>query len=261
MKEKMFQAEKIARDFAEHEQNEKNYNTSKVFDIIATNYLKEKHQPSLVLDLFAGAHPDRYHDLFKTLIKTSSKMHWVDNSPIMLKLAKEYLQNCKDGREKTITFIESDYLEYLKSCQDNSIDLVLIKYSLDYIKNFKEFFQIIYKKMKKNAIIISHITVTSNILKSHSTNAKYFFKGKPIPEGKEIILKDKDKFSIKFFKESGNPNSELIEGTETTKYFFSKETILTEAKSQGFKTFLGDWKNFEKENNFDFNLNILVLQK
>ncbi len=259
--QKMFFDEKVARDFAKHEQNEKHNNTAKVFDILALDSLKNSQTPYHIADIFAGAHPDRYHNLFKLLIETSSQIDWVDYSPIMLNLAKEYLKSYQDNREQTINFIHKKYTDYLESLQDETLDLVLIKYSLDYIENLEDFFTLLYKKMGENSTLISTLTTSSNKLKSHSTNAKYFYNNQPIPEGKEITLKDGDKFTMKFFQESGNPNSELIEGAETTKHYFSQETILSKARQQGFKIFLGNWKEFKKEDKFDFNLNVLMLKK
>ncbi|MBU3923642.1 MAG: class I SAM-dependent methyltransferase [Nanoarchaeota archaeon] len=259
--QEMFFNKTVAKEFAEHEQNEKNYATAKVFDIIASNFLKTKRPPYHTTDIFAGAHPDRYHNLFKILTETNSQIDWVDYSPIMLDLAKEYLQSCEDNRKQTINFINKTYLDYLKSLQNETLDLILVKYSLDYIDNLEEFFSLLYNKMGGNSILISTLTAPSNTLKSHSTNAKYFFKGKPIPEGEERKLKDGEKFTIKFFKESGNPNSGLIENAETTKYYFSQNVIIETAKKQGFNVSCGDWKQFTKENKFDFDMNVLILKK
>ena len=174
----------------------------------------------------------------------------------MLKLAKESLKN----NSEIINFVEKDYLKYLKEIDDDSLDFVMIKYSLDYIKNFKEFFSFLYKKMKKDSFFISTVTVSSDILKSNSTNARYFYRGKPIPFGESVKLKEGDSFGIGFFKESGNPNSGLIEGAFTTKYYFSVDTIKSLAQKQGFEVFFGDWRNLLKENS-DFEMKILVLRK
>lgn len=258
--QEMFFNEKVARYFAKSEQNEKNFQTASAIDEIATAHLKKITPPYHVADIFAGAHPDRYNNLFKLLIQASGKIDWVDYSPIMLKLAKEYLEECKDDRAKTVNFIHKTHREYLETLPDETLNLVLIKYSLDYVKNPETFFALLYKKMKKNSILISTITMPSNIIKSHSTNAKYFFEGKPIPEDQEIHLKDGDQFTIKFFKESGNPNSGLIENAGTTKHYFSQETILAVAEEAGFQASVADWKQFV-ETDSEFNLNVLVLKK
>jgi ubiquinone/menaquinone biosynthesis C-methylase UbiE len=258
--QEMFFNEEVAKKFAEAENNEKNINVSIAIDSIILKFLDKISDKPLGVNLFGGAHADRHDKLIEKLNKKNGKLYWVDYSKIMLKLAKEYASKKNDQRMNVINFIEKDYLDYLNSVKNESIDFLFIIYSLDYIKNFNEFFKLLYKKMKKNSFLISTVTIPTNILPSHSTNAKYFFKNKEIPFGNNVKLKEGETFKIGFFKESGNPKSDLIEGAYTTKYYYSMDKTTQEAKKSGFNVFFDNIKELI-EDNFNLNNKILFLWK
>jgi len=114
-----------------------------------------------------------------------------------------------------------DIIKYLQNLQNKRLDLVIMKYTLDHIKNINKLFFLLSKKMKDKSVFIATITLIEPRLKGSSTSARYWYKGKEIPIGKDITLKDEDKFTIKFLKELGNFKSEYLEGAETVKYYHS----------------------------------------
>jgi len=266
---KMYFDEEVAKKFAELEQNDKNYAVANIVDRLAIHELGNIGAKRIhVAELGGGAHPDRYSSLFSYLIKTKdlgSIIDWVDVSPVMLELARNYV-NRKEFRErnKVIHFFENDAISYLKSLDNETLNLAIMKYVLDHINNLERLISLLSKKLKPGSSLVSTLTSVQPILKSVSTNARFLYKGKEFPEDETRTLKDGDNFGIKFFKESGNPKAGYLEGAETIKYYHSPERIKALARKFGFKIFLGDWKDYlpkEEQGKIEINQDILVMKK
>ncbi len=181
----------------------------------------------------------------------------------MINLAKEYIEagNLK-RRIDILDFIEQDAIKYLQGLLDDELDLILVKYSIDYVEDLDEFFKLIYKKLKKDSSLIATLTLPSPILKSISTNARFLYEGKEFPEDETRELKEGEKFDIKFFKESGNPESGYVKGAETTKIYHSKEKIEKTAKEYGLKCFVGNWKeHMDEKDSESIDQGVLILEK
>lgn len=241
----MYFSEKVAKQFAELEQNEKNFNVAEIVDAILMQETKTFKTPIRVAELGGGAHPDRYHEFFNRLLRNPKNLiDWVDVSPIMLKLAKKYLLGEKfKNRKKIITFIKADILEYLKNLPEESLDLAIMKYTIDHIKALEELFSLLNKKLKTGGKLIAVIGNYTKQLESRSTNASHLLNGKPISKNESRLLKDGDNFTLKFFKKSNDPDSGYLEGAEVLKYFHSENKIKKLAKLYHFNLFLGDWKD------------------
>jgi len=262
----MYFSPEITEKFAELEQNDKNFRVAEIIDRILLQETNNLSGPIYVAELGGGAHPDRYHEFFgKLLQEPRGHIDWVDVSPHMLELAKKYISNEKyQNRKEIITFIKSDILEYLRGLKYKKIDIAIMKYTIDHIDKLEELFELLSVKMKQGGKIIANIASLSLELKSHSTNARFLYNGEQFPDNETRVLKDGDNFTIKFFKESGNPNSGYLEGAETLKYFHSAKKIKQLAESCDFDIFLGDWKNFVKQDNQggeSMDQEILVLTK
>jgi len=262
----MYFSANVAKKFAELEQNEKNFRVAQIVDRTIIQETKDMSRPIYAAELGGGAHPDRYHKFFDKLLKEpQGHIDWVDISPHMLELAKKYIEDEKyQNRKEVISFIKSDIIKYLRDLENEKLDLALMKYTIDYIKDIEMFFRLLSEKMKPNAKLIATIGTLSPELKSYSTNARYLYNGEQFPDDEIRILKDGDTFTVKFFKISGDPNSGYLEGAETIKCFHSAEKIKKLAESFGFDIFLGDWKNFVKEKNQKdekIDQDILVLTK
>ncbi len=264
MVDPMFLNKKIAAKFAKLEQNEKNYGVAEVVDTLAINALLRHTAPYHVADLFAGAHPDRYHSLFEKMIATDSVFDWVDASPVMMGLAREYLESeGYSDRGKVLKFIEQDYMKYLKRLNDCELDLVLIKYSFDYIKDVDSFFSLLSQKLKPRATLISTLTTPSSTLRSVSTNARFLYKGKEFPASETRELAEGDTFTIKFLKIPNDLSQGYVEGAETTKFFHSNKRIESLAEKYGMTCFIGNWKDYLKDDKYKgmIDQDVLVLEK
>ena len=94
---------KIAKLFAEHEQNEKNFRVAAIVDKIIMLEITHLPAPIYAAELGGGAHPDRYHEFFDYLLKEpNGHIDWVDVSPYMLQLAKKYMSHGKYKKRKSI---------------------------------------------------------------------------------------------------------------------------------------------------------------
>jgi ubiquinone/menaquinone biosynthesis C-methylase UbiE len=68
----------------------------------------------------------------------------------MLKLAAYYIDAPEyKERLQVINFIEKDIVDYLESLEDDSIDLAIMKYTIDHIDNIDELFALLKRKLRK----------------------------------------------------------------------------------------------------------------
>lgn len=255
----------IATKFAELEQNEKNFQVAKVVDLVTINACKNISDPLHIAELGGGAHPDRYDKLFNHLIANNGTIDWVDASPFMLDLAKKYLNNkTYSNRESVINFIENDVLNYLSQLPDNTLDVAIMKYVFQYIKDSDKLISLLGKKLKNDGKLIATIGNSSPILKSYSTNARFLYNDKEFPDNETRELKDGDAIGVKFFKISGDHESGYLKGAETITYYHSPEKIKKLAKNNNLECFIGDWKKIipqAKQENLAIDQEMIVLTK
>ncbi|MEI6627623.1 MAG: methyltransferase domain-containing protein [bacterium] len=262
----MYFSPEIAGKFAELEQNDKNFRVAEIVDRILIQKVGDLPEPIKVAELGGGAHPDRYHNFFTRLLQEPrGQIDWVDISPHMLELAEHYLVGKKyQDRREVITFIEADILDYLRNLEDDSLNVAIMKYTIDHITDLGLLFDLLNQKLVKNGKLVATIGSVSPELKSYSTNARFLYNGEQFPDNETRTLKDGDSFTVKFFKVSGNPNAGYLQGAKTVKYFHSEEKIKQLAEVAGFDVFLGDWKDAVDENNQEgetLNQEILILTK
>jgi ubiquinone/menaquinone biosynthesis C-methylase UbiE len=247
---KIYFSKKTAREIAGREQNERNFEVAGIIDKILIQETKNFSGPLRAAELGGGAHPDRYHKFFGRLLEEPlSKIDWVDVSPYMLELAGEYL--AKGGyqeRKKTINYVQSDILQYLEGLNDGTLDIAIMKYTLDFIKDIEKMFGLLSKKLKRGGKLVATLgyQAMDGKLKSRSTNVQYFYQGKEIPGGSEIQLADGDEYAVKYFSGSADTDSPYVDDSQTLKYYYSPETLKRLAGKHGFHSFVGDWKELVK---------------
>lgn len=261
----MYFSLEVAQQFAQLEQNEKNFRVAAIIDtVICQEFL---HIPNSIYcaELGGGAHPDRYEEFFRRLIHENGHIDWVDISEVMLDLAKKYISDEKyTDRNKVITFVNSDIFEYLRELENEKLDLALMKYTIDHIEDLNELFQLLSIKLKKGGKLISTIASTSPELKSYSTNARFLYNGEQFPDNETRTLQDGDNFSVKFFQVPGDPLSGCLPGAQILKYYHSSDKIKRLADFYDFDIFLGDWKERvleENQKSETMNQEILILTK
>lgn len=235
---------KVAADFAEHEQNEKNFLVADVVDKLVLEQVKRRADPLYVADLGAGAHPDRYHELFERLIDGKGRIDWVDASPVMLGLMGKYLKGGFANRNAVIHPIEDDLLHYLRVLPAETLDVAIMKYVLDHVSDVDRLFKLLSKRLKLGGSLVATLTTASPKLKSISTNARFLYRGKEFPETETRTLRNGQEYGIKFFKVSGDPTKGYIPGAETVKYYHSTEYLKELAMRYQFDCFIGDWKAY-----------------
>lgn len=255
--------EGITAGIAEQEQNEKNFRVASILDRIIMHEVESLPDPLYVAELAGGAHPDRYDKLFSRLLSKNGKIDWVDFSEPMLKLAKKYLEIKFKERLKVLNFVKMDIFEYLESVSDNSLSLANMKYTFDHVEDIEKLFGLLYKKLVRGGALTATLSIKSNVLKARSTNAQYYYNSRELKVGEEITLKDGDKFSLRFFRDSGDHTSPLIKG-QITKYYYSSEKIKEIASKFDFEIFIGNWKDRvpeEKQESEEMDQQILILKK
>lgn len=261
----MYFDEQIARDFAEHEQNAKNFQVADIVDCTIMKAIGLVHEDFRSCELGGGAHPDRYHRLFAELIKNKWTIDWVDISPYMLELAKEYIDT-DEYRDRfwVIQFVEKDIIGYFQELKDESMDLAIMKYTIDHIGDLNKLFDLFSKKLKKWSVLVASVGVLSPELKSISTNARFLYNGEEFPENETRILKDGDTFTVRFFQKSWKPEFWFIPGARATKYYHSESKYRDLAEKYDFDIYVGDWRGYlqwTEENEIELNQDVLVLRK
>jgi len=257
-----------ARAFVELEQNEKHQQVSEAVDDILMYGLEKKEEPIQAANLGAGAHIDRYHQFFEKLEENpQSQLDWVDSSPYMLELAQEYLlKDQYSERGKVVELIEMDMLDYLDNRPDEALDVAIMQYTLDHVpdQSLDKLFNLLSKKLKQGGKMVATLTSVSPEIDSISTNARFLYKGEEFPEEETRILQEGESFGLKFFKESGNPESGYLEGGSTEKFYHSPERLEALAKEHGLDINIGDWKEQvprEKWQDNDVEQSVLILTK
>ncbi len=228
-----------AKTFAEREKNDEKWHSvvSNILDTVVVESFKGKEIN--IANLGAGANPQKYQGILEKLQK-GSKMDWVDISPTMLEMAQE-----KDEIPKeSINFIKGNFRDYFSSKEKESLDAVMMQYSINYIDNLDDFLSSLYEKLKDHGIFVANIG--GNNIQNGET-VSFLVNGKEITGTTE--LKDGDKYTINFLDSDGN-----IEGS-TTKNFFSYEKIESVAKENGLKFSLNTLKDG------GVNTNLLILKK
>lgn len=252
----------IVADFAELEQNEKNFKVADIVDQVIMHTVGELHQGFAACELGWWAHPDRYHRLFDALIQNNGTIDRVDISPYMLALADKYIDtDAYRARKNVIKLIEHDIVSYLTSLPDDTLDLAIMKYTIDHIADIDELFSLLSQKLKTWWALVSSVGVLSPELKSISTNARFFYNGASFPENETRILQDGDTFTVKFFNVSGQPDKGFIPWWETTKYYHSAEKYKTTWTKYGFTTFVGNRKELLPNEQEQMEQAVLVLKK
>lgn len=262
----MYFDRQITQDFAEHEQNEKNFTVAAILDTVICHTIQDIDNTFKAIELWWWAHPDRYHYFFDKLIEWKWHIDRIDISPYMLEIAPTYLDT-PEYRQRLdhITFIQSDIIQYLQESPDKSIDLAIMKYTIDHLKEIDTLFFLLSKKLKDNGVLISNIGVLAPELKSISTNARFLHNWEEFPETETRVLQDGDNFTVKFFKESWNPAWWYIPGAQTTKYFHTEENYRKTAQKYWFDLFIWNRKEYiadyaQKYPNIELDQNILVLK-
>lgn len=258
----MYFSREISEKFAELEQNEKNFAVAEIVDRLLMEKVSTTTGPLRVAELGGGAHPDRYNSFFTELLhRSGSHVDWVDVSPFMLEIARKYLVA---DRAPIISFVEQDMLGYLTKQPDASLDVVIMKYTIDHVADLQKLFALLATKLKHRGVLIATLGVLNPELRSFSTNARFLYNGEQFPDNETRMLTDGDSFTVKFFRESGNPAAGYLEGAETTKYFHSAEKIKTVAGDIGLSMQLGDWKQFlaePKQGGIKMNQDIMILTR
>lgn len=255
----------ICKRFAQSEQNDKNYEVAEIIDNVIMSIIWNLKWKLSLAELWWWAHPDRYHKMFEYLINNWWNIDWIDISPFMIELANQYLDKTwLENRKSVINYIIQDIIEYLKWKDNESIDIAIMKYTLDHIQNIDLLFKLLSKKLKKWWHFVATITLSSNKLKSSSANVAYFFDWEQPEPWKEIYLQDWDSFEIKWYKETFNPDSWFQPGAQTIKYYYSDEYMNKLAKKYWFEIFFWDWKEYLPyidENDIIIKQKILVLKR
>ena len=262
---KMYFSKDIVEKFAELEQNERNFQAAEIVDRILIQKTVDFENSIYVAELGGGAHPDRYHKFFEKIMQEpKGHIDWVDISPVMLELAKKYINNEEyQERKEVVDFVESEICEYLSGLKDGQLDLAIMKYTFNHIQDIEVLFQSLSIKIKEGGKFISTIANLNAELKSYSTNASYLYNGQQFSDDEKIKLKVGDSYVIKFFKIAGDKNSGYLENAETVLYYHSAEKIKKLAETFGFEVFIGDWKDLVETGKQDEGVNqdVFVLTK
>lgn len=248
--QKMYLDNHIAKRFLDSERNyELNLNhisVSRSFEAIILSEIREKQKLSIA-NLGAGGCPDEFEMLLEYLKANNSKILWIDYSNTMIEEAQNYLPN---EYKNNVFFLKEDFIDNLDFLENNSLDVVLMQYTFNYIVDLKNFFLNISKKMKKNTIFMANPNIYNNGLKYESTNAFYAVNNKNILENEIYHPNDGDLISVRF---KTNPKSQDIL-CEQNIIYHSKESIVNNLPDDMIIEWYDNWiQNKDFLDNFQNN--------
>lgn len=256
----MYFDKNVAKVFSALEQNEKNFKVADCIDQVIMSIMWTGHKKMHITELWGWSHTDRYHSMFWYIQDTESSIDWVDISPYMIQLAIDYCYPAHVSRLPFIRFIVDDILHYLVKQKNNSIDLAIMKYTIDHIQDLDRLFLLLSEKLQKNWYLVSSIWFLDPLLHSRSTNARFLYQWKEFPLDESRMLKEWEWFGVKFFNTSWDIESWYMPWAHTTKYYHSKEKILSLSEKYWFEYYLWDWKGYISSDS-TFGQEILVLRK
>lgn len=258
----MYFDQDIVAQFAEKEQNEKNFLVAEIMDMVIMKTIGEMCTNFHAAELWWWAHPDRYDHFFDALMAWHGTIDRVDISPFMLHHAKQYISTDKlKNRLEVIHFVEKDIVTYLSECENGSLNLAIMKYTIDHIADLDILFSLLSQKLCAGWAIVSSIWGLSPELKSISTNARFLYNGEEFPLDETRTLRDGDTFMVRFFQESWKPESWYLPGWETTKRYHSKEKYQAMAQKYWFQIYIWDYKDLLPNTQHLIDQDVLVLRK
>ncbi len=115
-------------------------------DIILKNFPKHKHL--VRAELGGGSHIGANH--YTKLFDASAHIDWVDLSRAMLDEASRVLSSEPEKAAK-VTLVHKSFIDYLSSMSDSSLDVVNMKYCINYLTpgELSLFMDLLHQKLKK----------------------------------------------------------------------------------------------------------------
>ncbi len=201
-----------------------------------------------IVELGAGAYPQRYLKLLDFLWKNQGKLYWIDQSPIMLKHAKKQISN------RNIEFVEEEMFSYLKNNR-NKFDALILKYSFNYLisDSLENWLKIMHKSLKDKGIVVATMNLyigTQKIyrhgLGARSLHAFYTINNEPIPKGYKI--KHNEVVEAHFLKKAGDTSQNPETFADTKLIYYSSEKTKEAAKKAGFSEIIlmSNWTKNQK---------------
>lgn len=209
-----------AKIFADREKNDREHTImSQTIDSLITDFFNEKNIQ--MANLGAGANPQKYEKVLSK-VRNGSGLDWVDISSEMLKIAAS-----KENLPKNIHFITNDFMGYLNSKMNDSLDCVFMQYAINYINSdsLNEFFKTLSDKLKTDGVFVANLgakVLENNPQASFLVNKEEFV-------GKKILMQG-DRYTINFL----NPDGTIFSSTD--KNFFSNDEMLSASTASGLTT-------------------------
>lgn len=234
----MYTDPEIAARFAasEKEDLESNSRISSIIDTKVTEMIATK-EAAIIANLGAGANPQKYSGIIDNIKSKNWKFDWVDLSVPMLEIAKK---TAEEYNLPEINYIHNDFIGYLTSQENNSLDAVIMQYCINYISDLQEFFKLLSEKLADDGVYIANLG--SKTL-ANFPEASFLVNGKEI-QG-EVDLVDGDTYTIQFLDSAGN----IYATTEKT--YFSDEKIMENVSTVGLSSKITQIEKFR----------VLVVQK
>lgn len=223
----MYMNQDTAKVFAGREKEDPNHGKiSKIIEKTVLDLFTNKNIK--IANLGAGANPQKYKALLEK-IQSGSKMDWVDISPKMLELASKEVDSSQE-----IRFIKNDFIGYLNSQDDKTLDCVIMQYAINYIENLESFFDLLSKKLNTSGAYIANLG--TKVLKNNQ-EASFLVNGQEFTGQKSLV--SGDRYTIQFLNEDGT----IFASTEKT--FFSDEEILSKTAQYGLTAKIENIDGFE----------------
>jgi len=217
----MYLNPRLAALFASSEKEDTESN-SRIAQIIDSEFSKlyEDARGVHIANLGAGANPQKYQAILQRIRSHQWRFDWVDLSRPMLAIAQETARQYR--LPKDIQYIHNDFIGYLISQRDESLDGVFMQYCINYLTNLDVFFGLLSQKLRKGGVYVANLGLETL---ENFEEARFLVNGKEIHG--PVALQPGDVYTICFLKQNGRVYA------TTQKNFFSSQEILRAAHSNG----------------------------
>ncbi len=247
---RMYRAHDVAALFAHREAtNEKYTHLAGITDILIAKLVLAFHrtQPIAIADLGAGAHPEFYQRVWRELLSDPKPhcVYWVDAAQTMLDLAHQYLVDTgNEACEQVLRYRCQDMLQFLAGQPAQALDCIVMRYTFSWVADVAGFLKEAQRTLKKGGKMIVTFAKPEPVIASHSSNARYRWRGQDIPAGETRPLLEGEPYEVVFSKAYKDPTQGDLPGARMWVYFHSLEEVTRVAAAAGLVVRYGDWKTF-----------------
>ena len=135
-------------------------------------------------------------------------------------------------------------MHFLARQSGESMDSLVLRYTFGWISDVNAFLTQAHRVLKKGGKVIATFAKPDPVIASHSSNARYRWRGQDIPAGETRRLEEGEPYEVVFSRAYKDPSQGDLPGARMMVYFHSLESVTIAARAVGFVVKHADWQSF-----------------